>query len=423
MKPFRCSELIVLLAASLWTVGGMALLLLVQTGRLTATDLRPAWIYAGLMLVVYLGLLIARFRGDQLLFPLAATLTAVGLVMVRRLTPELGDRQLTWVIIGLATFLTIMVTRWPKLDWLRDLRWIWGGLGLGLVLLTFLFGVDPNGSGARLWLPVPGGNLFQPSELLKIALVIFLASYLDEHGQLIAISSFRLGPVTLPTNQYLVPFGFVWVIALAILVVQRDLGAALLFFGIFLAMLYVGTGKGSWVVMGLAGFLAGAAGLTQLFPHVQERLNLWLNPWGETAARGAYQIVQALIALAAGGLFGAGLGHGYPGYIPAVHTDFVLAAVGEELGLSTTLALLCLYVIFILRGYQIALTAHDQFVQLLATGLTTIFALQTWIIVAGTLKVIPLTGITLPFLSYGGSSLLTNFIAVALLLRCSEEID
>jgi cell division protein FtsW (lipid II flippase) len=262
---------------------------------------------------------------------------------------------------------------------------------------------------------------FQPSELLKVLLVIFLAGYLDDKRELL-VSSYRLGPVKLPPLPYLAPLLLLWAMALVLFVVQRDLGSALLFFGIFLAMLYVASGRVFYVVGGLTLFFAAAyvlnAFFSSQFTHIQKRINIWLNPWPVGQDDG-FQIVQSLFALASGGVLGSGIGFGSPGVIPAVHTDMVIAAIGEELGLAGTMAVLVLFMLLVYRGYHIALAARTGYEQLLAVGLTTILGLQTIIIIGGSIKLIPLTGITLPFISYGGSSLITNFVIIGLLLRIS----
>ncbi|MEO7910250.1 MAG: FtsW/RodA/SpoVE family cell cycle protein, partial [Roseiflexaceae bacterium] len=271
-------------------------------------------------------------------------------------------------------------------------------------------------NGARLWLNL-GVFQFQPVELLKILLVIYLATYLDERRHLIGASYYLKG-VRLPPLPYLVPIGLMWGLTIGLIIIQKDLGAALLFFTIFLAMLYVLTGRASYVVVGLLIFAVGAAALYPLFGHVRVRVDAWRDPWADPLGTG-YQMVQALYALASGGWAGAGLGGGDPTMVPESHTDFMFTSIGEELGFVGALALLICYALFALRGYQIALRVRDGFQQLLAVGLTTAIVAQALIITAGTTNLIPLTGITLPFVSYGGSSTLINFAMVGMLLRIS----
>ena len=396
-------------------LGLTAIELVFQEG-LSLDALLPGVAFAAGLLVAQAGLVLSRQRSDPVLLPLAAVLTALGLVMVRRLAPALLWAQTVWALVGLGAMLAVVILlRRPTR--LRRYKYTWAGLGLILVVLTLFFGVAPSGGGPRLWLTL-GEFYFQPSELLKVLLAIFFAGYLAEKRELLTQISTRLGPLRLPPLAYVGPLLMMWGLSMALLVWQRDLGTALLFMGIFLTMLYVTSGRLAYVVGGLLLFLAGAGAAYALFDHVRVRADIWLNPWAQSQGAG-YQVVQGLIALAAGGLFGTGLGRGYPGYIPAVHTDFVFAALGEELGLAGLIAVLALYLLLVGRGFRIALRTDDSFETLLAVGLTSILGLQTLIIVAGVLRLVPLTGITLPFVSYGGSSLLTNYLIVGLLLRLS----
>ncbi|MFQ5857162.1 MAG: FtsW/RodA/SpoVE family cell cycle protein [Anaerolineae bacterium] len=415
MNRLRLTEFLLLLLATATFTAGFALLALAETGSITWRDLQPAWLLAGALLVAH-GVLIWRqgSASDQVVLPLAGLLTGLGLVLAHRLAPALASRQTNWALLGIAVTTIVAGVPWP-MRWLRRYRYTWAFLGLTLVALTLLFGVRPSGAGPRLWLGV-GPFLFQPSELLKVLLVIFLASYLAEHQELVAFASLRIGRLRLPPLPYLGPILVIWGLSMTLLVWQRDLGAALIFFGIFLAMLYVASNRWTYVAGSLGLFLAGAIVIVQNFPHVQERVAIWLDPWPQ-AGEGSYQVVQALIAAASGGVLGPGLGYGFPTYIPAVHTDFVFVATAEEMGLAGALALIGLYMLLVYRGFHIALRADDAFTHLLAVGLTSIFGLQTLTILAGNLKLIPLTGVTLPFVSYGGSSLVTSSLMVGLLLR------
>jgi len=375
-------------------------------------------------------------NADQFVLPLVALLVGLGLLMMARLAPALGSdyadvdsRQSLWVMIGIIALGSVLFVPWDQLlrrylrtslmDWLAHYRYVWLVAGIVLILLTFALGVDPNGSGVKAWFNF-GFFHFQPSELLKIILVIFLASYLDEHRELVT-RSYHLGPVRLPPLPYLVPLTGMWGLAMGLIIFQRDLGAALLLFSVFLAMLYVATGRGSYVVAGLSAFAIGSFALYTVVAVVRTRVMIWLDPWIVAQSSG-YQIVQSIYALASGGLFGSGLGRGVPAIIPAVHTDFIFSAIGEELGLAGTIGVLIAYLLLIGRGYHIALHIPGRFrgfEQLMAVGLTTILAMQTFIIIAGNVRLIPLTGITLPFISYGGSSILMNFVIIGLLLRIS----
>lgn len=380
-------------------------------------------------------------RTDQILLPLVAVLSGLGLLLMARLQASFEAQGLTEIYGRVAAKQTVFVTggvilllvmvlapldhifirlqRMSLMDWLKNHRWTWVVFGIILVAITFVFGKGPPGQDQKLWIDF-GLFTFQPSELLKLALVIFLASYLDEYREVVA-RGWQVGPFTLPPLPYLFPMLAMWALTMGIIVIQRDLGAALLLFGIFLAMLYVATGKGWYVFVGLIAFAVGAYGMYHLIGRVQDRVAIWLNPWAQAAGPG-YQIVQGQYALAAGGIFGAGLGQGSPAVVPAIHTDFVFTSIAEELGLAGAIGVLLIYLLLVYRGYHIALrlkTRFRGFEQLFAIGLTSILAIQTFIIVGGNVRMIPLTGITLPFISYGGSSVLVNFLIVGLLLRIS----
>ena len=415
---WRGTELGLLVFPTAVLLIGIASLTLARGGELAPRSFTAGAAFAVFLLVAHAWLTVRYRGGDQLLLPIAATLCAVGQVMITRLEPDLAVRQSLWVGLGFAAMVGTLVLL-PSVDWLRRYRYIWAGLGLALVLSTFVLGVDPNGSGARLWLGF-GGILFQPSEILKILLVIFFASYLDDYRELLAFAGPRIGPLRLPPLPYLAPLGAMFLLSLLILLLQRDLGAALLFFGVFLAMLYLASGRALYVVTGLSLFVLGALLMYELFGHVRVRVETWLDPWA-TADTTGYQLVQGLTALASGGILGSGLTFGFPEYVPAVHTDFIIAAMGEELGLAGALAVIALYMLLVYRGFRIALESRDTFAALLAAGLTTVVGVQSLVILGGTLKLMPLTGVTLPLLSYGGSSILANFIIIGLLLAISGQ--
>lgn len=415
MTRLRLTEFLLLLVAITTTAAGFALLALVEMGSVTWQNMQPAWLLTATLLVAHV-VLTWRYgpQSDQVALPLAGLLTGLGLVLTHRLAPALAGRQTNWALLGVTVMTVVAAAPWP-MRWLRRYRYTWALLGLTLVALTLLFGVRPSGAGPRLWLGF-GSLLFQPSELLKLLLVIFLASYLAERRELVAYASVRIGTLRLPPLAYLGPILVIWGLSMALLVWQRDLGAALIFFGIFLAMLYTATNRWAYVAGSLVLFLTGAVGVVQTFSYVQQRVQFWFDPWSD-ASGGAYQIVQALIAVASGGVLGPGLKYGFPTFIPAVHTDFVFVAVAEEMGLAGALALIALYMLLVYRAFHISLRARDAFSQLLAVGLASLFGLQTLTILAGNLKLIPLTGVTLPFVSYGGSSLLTSSLMVGLLVR------
>src|SRR3954452_13370888 len=390
-------------------------------------------VYLGLLAAAHLTLVLSGRRMDEILLPTAAMLGGISLLLMERLPQTqvvqsvgpwrlgLADVQLAWLILsfGLATVLAVTV----RSDrWLRLYKYTWAAAGVALLLATFLFGDDVNGQRLSLSIgPISG----QPAELLKVILVVFLAGYLSENRPLLVEESTRIGPISLPPLPFLAPMAAMWAIALGVVVMQRDLGAALLFFTVFLCLLYIATGRVSYVVIGVLLFLAGAYLMYRIVGTVQTRVDIWLDPFQDPSGSG-YQIIQSLYAFARGGLLGTGLGAGLPTVdgnlpIPAVHTDFPLAALGEELGLVGVMAILGLFLVVIERGLRIAASAADEFRSLLAAGLALVIGTQAFIIAAGNLTLIPLTGITLPFISYGGSSLLVNGIIIGFLLAISDH--
>ena len=390
--------------------------------------------YLGALAAVHVALVVAGRRVDEVLLPAVGLLGGIGLLLAERLPQDLvvqqfgpvslglATLQLIWLVLALAIVAVVAIT--VRSDrWLRLYKYTWAALGLGLLLLTFVFGSDVNGSRLTLDLgPVSG----QPSELLKVILVVFFAAYLAENRVLLADARVRVaGRLTLPPAPYLLPAALMLALALGIVVVQHDLGAALLFFAVFLCLFYLATGSKVDVVLGIGFFLVGFVVLALVFPHVRDRVATWLDPWADPLGTG-YQTIQALHAFARGGLLGTGLGAGLPLIagrlpIPAVHTDFPLAALGEELGMAGVLAILGCYLVVVERGLRIAAAAADDVRALLTAGLALVIGVQAAIIAAGNLKLIPLTGITLPFISYGGSSLLVNGLIVGLLLAFSDR--
>jgi cell division protein FtsW (lipid II flippase) len=415
-RPRTRSSLLLVFPAVLLALG-LVQLALVRKQVVEWQTLTGAGLFAAGLLAAALWLRWRLPRADPLLLPLAAALAALGQLMTSRLEPGLGPRQGVWVLIGLGAMAA--VTLLPSIERLRHYRYTWVVLALVLQVLTLLFGQDPNGSGAALWFTFGPVNV-QPTEAVKLLLVLFLAAYLEEYRELLTLAGRRLGPIHLPPVPYLAPILVMVGVALLLFVRQRDLGPALLFSTVLLAMLYVASGRVSYVVLGLILLVLGGAIANTLFDHVHTRVLIWLDPWSNRESLG-YQLVQALYALSSGGVLGAGLLQGSPLYIPAVHTDFVIAAIGEELGLIGTLAVVNLFVLLVVRGFLISLAARTGFSALLAAGLSSVIALQALIILAGALQLIPLTGITLPFVSYGGSSVVANFFIVGLLLRISND--
>ncbi|HEY6201561.1 MAG TPA: FtsW/RodA/SpoVE family cell cycle protein [Candidatus Limnocylindria bacterium] len=369
--------------------------------------------------VLHLFLAARGIRGDQLLLPIAAALTAIGLVLVQRLASNLLVQQLSWTLIAAGAFAaTILIPR--DLTALSRFKWTWALLGVLLLLSPLLPVIGREVNGARIWIGL-GTVTFEPWEAVKILLVIFFAAYLEEFREVLSQTQRRFGPIPVPPLPYFGPIVAMWAIAMVVMVFERDLGATLLFLGIFLAMLYLATGEAFYTLIGILLLLVGGFVAYHVFGHVAARVDVWLHPFAEDVRfDSGYQLVQGLFALANGGLFGAGLGNGMPDRIPVVWSDFVFDAFAEEAGFAGALALLALYLLFVYRGMLIALRAPTPFLQLLAAGLSFIVAVQTLVIVGGNARLIPLTGITLPFVAYGGSSLVTNWMLVALLIRVSD---
>jgi cell division protein FtsW (lipid II flippase) len=403
------------------TTLGFATLIFVQDAA--SPPLAYGASYAAGMVALYLGVRLFLPHSDALLLPIVTLLTGVGLVIIFRLTfdnPDLQGLALTqsiWILVGAgAMLLTILFFK--NYQRLFDYKYL---LALAGIFLTASV-ITPLGyevNGARLWLSIGPLN-FQPSEFARIALVIFFAGYLAEKRDLLTATSRTFAGVQIPSLKYFGPVAFVWAASLGLLVFEKDLGSSLLFFAVPLLMLYVATGRIAYVILGGFLFAAGSFVAYLVFDHVQLRVRTWLNPWASPDDEG-FQILQSLFNIADGGLTGTGLGAGFSQTIPEVQTDFIFTAVASELGLLGATALLLAFLVFVYRGIKIALLARDDASKLLAFGLTAMFAIQTLVIVGGVTKAIPLTGITLPFVSYGGSSVVGNFVLTALLLVVSEK--
>lgn len=364
---------------------------------------------------------IRRFApgADPALFPTAGVLTGLGFAMIFRLSGGLAAEQVTWVAIGIAAFcVTLAFVRDHRM--LDAYTYTIGLAGLVLLLLPVVPGIGRTINGARLWVRI-GPVGFQPSEIGKVLIVVFLASYLTQKRELLRVATGGVGPLRLPPAKHLMPVLIAWGASLAVLFIQRDLGASLLYFGIFVVMLWVATGRVAYLAIGVVLFAVGAWLGYQAFDHVQLRVDVWLHALdpAKVFELGYGQLAQAQFAMGTGALVGTGLGQGSPGLIPFAATDFIFAAIGEELGMLGTVGVLLLYVVLVGKGLQTALACSDGFGRLLAAGLSTAIALQTFVIVGGVTRVIPLTGVTLPFVSYGGSSLVSNFVLLALLVRVS----
>lgn len=357
----------------------------------------------------------AGHTGDPLLLPLAALLVGIGLTTIFRLKPNLFLMQAMWVGIGLICFL-IAAFMGRRLEEIAKFKYVCGFIGVSLLLIAILFGVDIGGH--KSWV-ILGPIRFQPSEFAKMFIVLFLAAYLSERRELLTLATKHYGPFILPHPRFIAPLIAVWSIAMMMFILQRDMGAALLYFGIVIIMTYMVSGRLSYVIIGFVFFLLGSVVCYKFYSHIQTRVDIWLNPWIDPNGE-AYQIVQSLFALGSGGIMGTGLTYGFPSMIPEVQTDFIFAAIGEEMGFVVAGAVIIVYIIMVYRAFRVALLATKPFSMLVAGGLAASMALQIFLIIGGVTKFFPLTGITLPFVSYGGSSIVANFILLGMLFAISE---
>jgi cell division protein FtsW (lipid II flippase) len=428
----RGIELVLLAFAAVLVTGAVALVEANQEQELTQVLLWVGLAYLALFAIAHLA--VRRFApfADPLILPCVALLNGLGLVMIHRLdlaradraaaagnTPvELISRQIAWTAIGLTLFVAVL---WVVRDHRTIARYAYtAGFG-GLVLLA-LPGLLPSAisevNGAKLWIRI-GSVGIQPGEFAKILLIVFFAAFLVQKRDLFSTAGRRFLGMELPRARDLAPLIVAWGLSVGVLVLERDLGTSLLFFGIVLVLLYVATERVSWLLIGLTFFLGGCFIAYQLFGHVRVRVQVWIDPFADFDNTG-FQIAQALFSLGTGGVGGTGLGAGRPDLVPYAESDFMLSSLGEELGLIGLAAILLVYLVLITRGLRSALAVRDTFGKLLATGLAFTLALQVFIVIGGASKLIPLTGLTLPFLSYGGSSLVANYALVAMLLRISN---
>jgi len=355
---------------------------------------------------------------DSTLLPVAALLNGLGYVMIARLSERLAGLQTTWTFVGIIAFTTTLIVV-RRVNDLARFKWSFFVVGAGLLLLPMVPGLGFSSGGARIWVNIGPVN-FQPGEFAKIALALFFAAYLAESRELIKNGTWRVGRFLLPEPRDLLPLLGAWGFSVVLMVGQKDLGSSLLFFTLFIVMVWIATEKAAFMTIGLGLFALSATTAYFVFDHVQTRVSIWLDPWQSYRGRG-YQIAQSMFALGSGGVGGTGLGLGDPTRIPEAKNDFIFAAIGEELGLFGATALLIAFLLIIGAGLRTAIRAKRDFAKLLAIGLTTIVGMQAFIIIGGVIRVVPLTGITLPFVSYGGSSLVANYVLLALLLRISDN--
>lgn len=426
MTSARNRELLALVPVAILLTAGFAGVFAQENEQLGDLSLIYGGYFLALCLVTHIYLRIRLPNADPYLFPLVATLTAFGLVMIYRIDETLARDQANWFVLGLVLFaLTIHFLR--DYEVLERYRYTIAIAGLLLLLAPRVPGIGQQVNGAYLGVKI-GPVAFQPAEFTKLAIVVFLASYLREHREVLIVGARRVLGVTLPPLKHFGPMLVVWGASMFMLVFIRDLGSSLMFFAAFLALLYVATGRFSFVAIGMGMFLLGAWFFASTVPHVQDRIEIWLHPYNDPQGTG-YQVLQSIFAQADGGLFGTGFGQslitipgsGGTALLPAAHTDTIYSLIVNEVGLFGACGLVLVYLLIAARGFKIALLARDGFSKLLATGLTAVFAIQAFVIIGGVTRVIPLTGVTLPFVSYGGSSILANFVLLALLLLVSDR--
>ncbi len=424
----RNRELFALIPASLLVTAGFTAVFIQRDDAVSDVSLVYGAVFLALCLAVHVVLRFKLPNADPYLFPLVAVLACFGLVVIYRIDEDLAREQAQWFVVGLAAFAATVVGLGDHRR-LERYRYVIALTGIVLLLLPRVPGLGQQVNGAYLGVRL-GPVSFQPSELAKIAIVIFLASYLRDTRQMLVQGARRIGGVTVPPIKHLGPLLMVWGLAMLLLVFIRDLGSSLMFFGGFLALIYVATNRLSFAAIGLALFAGGTWFFASTVGHVQDRIATWRDPFDDRLydqAGGSFQIAQSIFAQADGGLFGEGFGQSLittpdgVTLLPVAETDLIYAVITSEVGLFGAVALLCIYLLVVERGFKTALLATDSFSKLLATGLTAVFALQVFVIVGGVTKLIPLTGVTLPFISYGGSSIVANFILLALLLLISER--
>ncbi|GAA3706206.1 FtsW/RodA/SpoVE family cell cycle protein [Zhihengliuella alba] len=422
----RNTELWLLFLATGVAVGAGYLAGLTAPEGLSPEFVKQGGILLTLALLMHVVLRIWAKYADPIILPCVVALNGIGIAMIHRLDIASGDtaanRQLLWTGVAIAAAIAVI---WAIRDHriLRRATYIFLVLSGVLMILPLIPGLGVEINGARIWVNL-GRMSFQPGELAKITLAIFFAGYLSSNRDLILLAGRKIGPLQLPRVKDLGPMVIAWLISIGVLILQRDLGTAILFFGLFMCVVYVATARISWIVIGLGLVAVGGVLAAQFMGHVTRRINGWLNAFDPeviNAAGGSHQIVQGLFGLANGGLFGTGMGNGRPDLVPYANSDMIISALGEELGLIGVIAIVLLYVVIVSRGFRAALGTRDAFGKLLASGFSFIIGLQCFVVIGGVTRLIPLTGLTTPFISAGGSSLLSNWIIVALLLLISNN--
>jgi len=433
----RNRELFALIPVALLVTGGFAAVFIVQSNQIGDLSLTYGAYFLAFCIATHLLIRVRLPYADPYLFPLVALLAAFGLVVMFRIDESLAVKQASLFVLGLALF-AVTITLLRDYEVLERYRYVIATAGIALLILPRFPLIGEQVNGAYLAIDL-GPISFQPAEAAKICVVIFLASYLRDKREVLVVGARRIAGLILPPLKHLGPLLVVWGAAMVMLIIIRDLGSSLMFFGAFLALIYVATARISFVLIGLVMFVLGAWVLSSTVGHVGDRIDIWLDPFGKGAPEGAGQITQSLYAQADGGLFGRGLGSSLlelPGpfkpdcaqpfpdcgsILPAPHTDFIYAVIVNELGLFGAVAVVITYLLIAERGFKTAVMARDGFGKLLAAGLTAVFALQAFVILGGVVRVIPLTGVTLPFISYGGSSIVANMVLLGLLLVISDR--
>ncbi|MEI6687978.1 MAG: FtsW/RodA/SpoVE family cell cycle protein [Thermoleophilia bacterium] len=422
--PSRNRELGLIGLAVLITTAGFAAVQLARAQEFSSSPLVAALLFAVAYFVAHAVVRVALPDADPYVLPITAVLTAIGLIEIYRISPQLARDQGIWMLLGLALFVGVVIA-FRDIRRLEELKYTCGALAVVLLVLTITLGASVNG--ARLWIRI-GGLQIQPGEFAKILLVIFLAGYLRERREVLAAPTRRILGVGIPALRHALPLLLLCGISLVLLVAMNDLGTSLLFYVIALSMIYIATGRLLYVGAGLGIFALGALGAVQLTSHVQSRIEGWLDPWAVEQTSG-YQIAQSIYTIADGGVLGAGFGRGLilnsggSTIIPFAQTDFIYSVIANEMGLVGAIAVVLLYLLLAWRGFRIATTADDGFSKLLAAGLATAVAFQVFVIVGGVIRLLPLTGLTLPFVSYGGSSVTANFAIAGLLLCISQRAN
>jgi len=430
-RRLRNIELLLLLFA--FGINAYALML-VRFGlglELDTEMLQLAILPTVIVLGLHVVLRISAPDADPFMLPIVTLINGLGIAMIHRIDIARGDsgwdsfavRQLAWAAIAAGVAIAaVLLLRNHRV--LQRYNYLAMAAGVILLLLPLLPGIGVESFGAKLWVDL-GVFTFQPGEFAKIALAVFFAGYLVTHRDSLSLTGKKFLGLQLPRARDLGPILFVWAASIGVLVLQRDLGTALLYFGLFVVMLYLATGRSSWILLGLGLFVAGAAIAVQFLPHVSARFRGWLaafDPNVYEAVGGSYQLVQGLFGLANGGMLGTGFGRGRPTITPLAESDYIIASLGEETGLAGLFAILVLYLLLISRGIRIGFAGQDDFTKLLASGLAFVIALQCFIVIGGVTRIIPLTGLTTPLLAAGGSSLVANWLIVGLLLRLSDTV-